>query len=60
MHPHDGDLVPLEEASGSSHHDSSEHDPERAWDAGHRLFRCPRCGGEVILGEPADDVAARS
>jgi hypothetical protein len=60
MHPHDGDLVPYEEASGGGQHDSTEHDPERGWDRGHRIFRCPRCGNEVILAESVDDAAARS
>ncbi len=61
LHPHDGDLVPYEEAAERSgaHHDASQHDPERGLAAGHRVFHCPRCGDEIVLVDAVDDAAAR-
>ena len=61
LHHHDGDLVPYEESidRAGGHHDPSQHDPERALAAGGRIFRCPRCGAEIVVASPIDDAAAR-
>jgi transcription initiation factor IIE alpha subunit len=58
IHAHEDDMVPMEDATENArgHHDASAHDPERSWGVSRRLFRCPRCGEEVVVvdktGEP--------
>ena len=37
-------------------HDPAELDPERAWAAGARIFRCSSCEAEVAI-QPAIDAA---
>jgi len=61
LHPHDGDLVPYEETAdrSGSHHDASQYDPERQLASGGRIFKCPRCGDEIVIASPGDDAAAR-
>jgi hypothetical protein len=56
-----GALYNLEHGHGDSwapmreHHDPSEHDAERLWDKGRRIFRCD-CGEQVaVTVEPTDD-----
>jgi len=46
MHVHGGTHVPMVERS---HHDAAEHDPERNWRAGSRIFRCTTCEDEVVV-----------
>lgn len=58
-----GALYKLEHGHGNGrwtpmreHHDSSEHDAERAWDRGRRIFRCD-CGEEVAVNIEPDSEA---
>jgi hypothetical protein len=41
-------------------HDAADHDPERAWLHGARIFRCKSCEEEVVFvpptNEPGDSV----
>ncbi len=48
MHRHGSEWVELERAP---HHDPAEHDPERLWGRGVRLFRCKSCEEEVAVME---------
>jgi hypothetical protein len=41
------------------HHDSSQHDAERLWDKGRRIFRCD-CGEEVAVSTEPDDAPPRA
>jgi hypothetical protein len=47
LHGHGGnEWVPMTE---SRHHDAAEHDPERAWLRGARIFRCSECEEEIAV-----------
>ena len=48
-----GEWAPMRE-----HHDAAEHDPERGWLRGRRIFRCD-CGDEIALTIPDDDARDR-
>jgi hypothetical protein len=50
MHRHGGDdYVPMVE------HGAVDHDPERGWLRGARIFRCKTCEEEVILVPPTQE-----
>jgi len=50
MHRHgDDDYAPMSE---SRDHDSADHDPERSWIRGARIFKCDTCTDEVIVVPP--------
>jgi hypothetical protein len=53
MHRHGDEWVPLAESAqeGSGHHDSTQHDAERGFLRGFRLFRCVACEEEVAILE---------
>ncbi len=34
------------------HHDSAEHDPEREWGRGAKLFKCVSCEERVVVVPP--------
>jgi hypothetical protein len=51
MHRHsNGEWAPMSE---SGHHDSAEHDPERAWLRGARIFQCTRCEDAIAIAAPS-------
>jgi len=52
MHVHDDERVPMVERS---HHDAADHDPERRWGVGARIFRCTSCHDEIVLMPPGRD-----
>lgn len=53
MHRHgDGDYTPMSE---TREHDSADHDPERGWIRGARIFRCDTCSDEVLVIPPDDE-----
>ena len=37
------------------HHDSADHDPERSWIRGARIFKCDTCSDEVIVVPPDEE-----
>ncbi|HJW20812.1 MAG TPA: hypothetical protein VJ506_00120 [Candidatus Limnocylindrales bacterium] len=52
MHRHDdGSVARMEEAA---HESPASEDPERLWLRGGRLFRCPQCNEEVVVGPPPE------
>jgi hypothetical protein len=52
MHRHgDNDYVPMSERD----HDSADHDPERSWIRGARIFKCDTCSDEVIVIPPGEE-----
>ena len=53
MHSHGKDLFSMEE---TSHHDAAQHDPERGWTKGARIFRCTRCADEIVVLPPGADA----
>ena len=53
MHPHGKDFYPMAE---TSHHDAAQHDPERSWQRGARIFRCSRCEEEIVVLPPGVEV----
>jgi hypothetical protein len=53
MHVHGAEHVPMEERS---HHDPADHDPERSWREGARIFRCSTCDEEVVVLPPDNDA----
>jgi hypothetical protein len=54
MHLHGDERFPMHEAS---HHDAADHDPERGWVRGARIFRCTSCDEEVAVMPPGDEVS---
>ena len=53
LHNHgDGNYVDMVE---SRDHDTADHDPERSWLRGARIFKCSSCADEVVLVPPTDD-----
>ena len=52
MHRHGDEYVPMVD------HGPAEHDPEKAWLRGARIFRCKSCSEEIVLipqsAEPGD------
>jgi hypothetical protein len=54
MHRHGDEYVPMIE------HGAVDHDPERAWLRGARIFRCKTCEEEVILVPPTDEPGDQS
>jgi hypothetical protein len=46
IHRHGGDWV---EMRPREHHDAADHDPEREWDRGARIFRCESCDEEIAV-----------
>jgi hypothetical protein len=53
MHRHgENDYVPMVE------HTSTDHDIERGWLRGARIFRCTTCEEEIILVPPTDEPGA--
>ena len=56
MHWHGGDeWVPMSEAE----HSSADHDPERAWLKGARIFKCDACEEQIaVTGDPREEAAA--
>ena len=51
-HRHPEGWFPMTERA----HDPATIDPERAWDAGARIFRCESCEAEIAV-QPAVDAA---
>ena len=49
MHLHGDERVPMTERA---HSDSADHDPERRWIQGARIFRCMRCDEEIVVMPP--------
>ena len=54
MHIHDGERVPMVERT---HHDAADHDPERRWIEGARIYGCTRCEDEILVLPPGHDEA---
>ena len=52
MHRHGDDYVPMVE------HTSTDHDLERGWLRGARIFRCSTCAEEVVLVPPGVEPGA--
>jgi hypothetical protein len=53
MHRHgDNDYIPMHE---TREHDSADHDPERGWMRGARIFKCDTCSDEVLVVPPDDE-----
>lgn len=54
MHRHGGenDYSTMSEARD---HDSADHDPERGWIRGARIFRCDSCTDEVLVIPPDEE-----
>ena len=51
LHGHGGeDWIPMVERP---HHSSADHDPERAWLKGARIFKCSRCESEIVVAPSA-------
>jgi hypothetical protein len=51
LHHHgNDDWVPMRE----SEHDPASHDPERAWLAGAKVYKCTQCDEEIIIAPPDD------
>jgi hypothetical protein len=55
VHLHDGERITMEERG---HEDAADHDPERGWVEGARIFRCGRCAEEVVVMPPGHDEPA--
>jgi len=54
LHNHgNGDFAPMVEGND---HTSASHDPERAWLAGAKIFRCTRCDEEVVVNPANEDA----
>jgi hypothetical protein len=52
MHHHGGDdYSPMSQRD----HDSADHDPERSWIRGARIFKCDTCSDEVIVVPPDEE-----
>lgn len=54
MHRHGDDYVPMVE------HDAADHDPEKGWLRGARIFRCTTCEEEVVLVPPTEEPGDQS
>ncbi len=54
MHVHGGQQHPMVERA---HHDPADHDPERSWREGARIFRCASCDDEVVVLPAAHDTS---
>jgi hypothetical protein len=54
MHRHGDDFVPMIE------HTNADHDPERGWLRGARIFRCSTCDEEVVLVPPGEEPGAEA
>ena len=53
MHRHgDNDYTPMHETRD---HGSADHDPERGWIRGARIFKCDTCSDEVIVIPPDEE-----
>jgi hypothetical protein len=56
MHRHtDGRTVPMIEVG---HRSPADQDEERDWLRGARIFRCPECNEEVVVGAPEATLEA--
>ncbi len=53
MHLHGDERFRMNERD---HHDPAEHDPERGWRQGARIFRCTRCDEEVVVMPTGHDM----
>lgn len=51
MHRHGNEFEQMVERE----HGSADHDPERSWMRGARIFRCRTCDEEVALVPPGDE-----
>ena len=54
MHRHGNEYVPMVE------HGAPDHDPEKGWVRGARIFRCTSCEEEVVLIPPTEEPGDRS
>ena len=53
MHRHSGGgMSPMLE---TREHDAADHDPEKQWIKGARIFRCESCSDEVIVVPPGEE-----
>ena len=52
MHRHGGEYESMVEERA---HDSADHDPERSWLRGARIFRCKSCSEEVVFVPPTEE-----
>jgi hypothetical protein len=53
MHLHGDERVPMTERV---HSDPADHDPERRWTHGARIFRRTRCDEEIVVTAPGPDT----
>ncbi len=53
LHPHGDEWVEMHH----EHHDVAEHDPERQWGRGAKIFRCKSCEEQVVVVPQQSDVA---
>jgi hypothetical protein len=53
MHVHGEEQFPMHERA---HHDSADHDPERGWAKGTKIYRCSRCDEEIIVVPPGHEA----
>jgi hypothetical protein len=51
MHRHGNEYEPMDKRE----HGSADHDPERAWIRGARIFKCRTCDEEVVLVPPNNE-----
>jgi len=56
IHQHGNDWA---EFHPRKHHDASDHDPERDWDKGARIFRCESCDEEIRIVPREGDTTER-
>ena len=54
LHRHGDDYVPMVE------HTAADHDPERGWLRGARIFKCKTCEEEVVLVPPTAEPGDQS
>ena len=54
LHRHNDEYVPMVE------HTSTDHDIERGWLRGARIFRCSTCEEEVVLVPPTEEPGDQS
>jgi hypothetical protein len=53
MHVHDGERYPMTERQD---HDPADHDPERGWARGARIFSCSHCDEEILVEPPGHEA----
>ena len=53
MHIHGDERFPMTERTD---HDSADHDPERVWARGVRIFSCSKCDEEIVLMPPGHEA----